>query len=425
MFLFHREYPFLFCLLLLLGCSDTKPIKSRKPQPVVVEENSYQLELTGKHKLLVAATWALAKNQDASQVDSMWVMHVQLQADKLKTRDTSFTKKTQTSLINTLLQVLTRIPYEKSSSANFTYVKGKFEPVEPLTGSEIDTAKLHVQLLAMKQPGSTAINLETTGMYVLPKYDHQNERTKQGKLKLDRCLKSKITLKSPRAEAILDHKIFGAWLSLDDSMEVKVDLLAVQKYMEALAIKVEVPLTEVLANYPINDTTYHGEEPAFNRLSITNEMNALVKLLLGGKVAERELVFQNIGIPHGIKAGLKDFVEVSIEQQKLWLFKAGNLLLETNVVTGNRTLGRSTPKGTYAIRAKAKDVVLRGADYATPVSYWMPFHNGYGLHDANWRRKFGSTIYISNGSHGCVNMPTKLTPFVFANVEVGTPVIIR
>ena len=414
-----RVFPFFLCLTLFFGCSDAKPVRKKLPVAKPEElEDAFHLDLTGKHELHVLAEWKM-------EVDSTWKMQIHIDAEHMKSRDTTFTKPNQAALLKPLLNYVHRVPYDKSLNANFKYVKGKFEQLDPVAGSQIDTVKLRIRLQEITKPGTTTLNLEEAGMYILPQYDHQSERTAQGKVKLNTCLKSKITLKAPRAEAVLDHKVFGPWLSLDDSMEVKVDMLAVQKFMEALAVKVEVPLSEILATYPLYDTTYAGEEPAFNRLSITNEMQALAELILKGKVVTRDLVFKDIGIPQGIKTGLKDFVEVSIDQQKLWLFKAGNLLLETNVVTGNRSLGRSTPKGTYAIRAKAQNVVLRGDDYATPVSYWMPFHNGYGLHDANWRRKFGSTIYISNGSHGCVNMPTKLTPFVYANVEVGTPVIIR
>ncbi len=40
----------------------------------------------------------------------------------------------------------------------------------------------------------------------------------------------------------------------------------------------------------------------------------------------------------------------------------------------------------------------RGADYASPVSFWMPFNGGVGFHDATWRSSFGGTIYQYNGS---------------------------
>ena len=45
----------------------------------------------------------------------------------------------------------------------------------------------------------------------------------------------------------------------------------------------------------------------------------------------------------------------------------------------------ATPSGVYRLDWKAKDFVLRGDGYASPVSFWMPFNGGIGLHDASWR----------------------------------------
>ena len=51
--------------------------------------------------------------------------------------------------------------------------------------------------------------------------------------------------------------------------------------------------------------------------------------------------------------------------------------------------------------------------------------NSYGIHDASWRNKFGGTIYKSNGSHGCVNVPTDVAAKLYQRIEVGTPVYIK
>ena len=69
-----------------------------------------------------------------------------------------------------------------------------------------------------------------------------------------------------------------------------------------------------------------------------------------------------------------------------------------------------------------------GADaadgYRTEVTYWMPFYEGQGLHDASWRSAFGGNIYLTNGSHGCVNMPPYAAEAVYNNIEAGVAIII-
>ena len=92
-------------------------------------------------------------------------------------------------------------------------------------------------------------------------------------------------------------------------------------------------------------------------------------------------------------------------------------------MSGCLAKGNGTPCGIYAITYKQRDAVLKGADYRSEVSYWMPFNRGIGLHDANWRTKFGKDIYKSNGSHGCINLPPQKAKIIYETVEKGTPVI--
>ena len=67
--------------------------------------------------------------------------------------------------------------------------------------------------------------------------------------------------------------------------------------------------------------------------------------------------------------------------------------------------------------------ILRGANYASFVNYWMPVKGNIGIHDANWRREFGGEIYKKDGSHGCINTPYKNMKVIYENVEVGVPVV--
>jgi lipoprotein-anchoring transpeptidase ErfK/SrfK len=37
---------------------------------------------------------------------------------------------------------------------------------------------------------------------------------------------------------------------------------------------------------------------------------------------------------------------------------------------------------------------------------------------------FGKQIYLTSGSHGCVNSPYNLAKTIFENIEPGTPIIV-
>ncbi len=117
------------------------------------------------------------------------------------------------------------------------------------------------------------------------------------------------------------------------------------------------------------------------------------------------------------------YIEIDMTNQKLYYYEKGELILETDVVTGNMKRKMGTPEGVNFVYNKQKNRVLRGPGYASPVKFWMPVKGGIGIHDANWRKEFGGDIYKTNGSHGCINTPTDKMTELYDRVEIGTPVI--
>ena len=119
-----------------------------------------------------------------------------------------------------------------------------------------------------------------------------------------------------------------------------------------------------------------------------------------------------------------DFIEVSKDDQHLWYHKDGKIIMESDVVTG-RPNGHSTPTGIFYISERVKEKDLRGLGYVSHVHRWMRLTgNGVGLHDATWRGRFGGTIYRSNGSHGCINLPEDFAYELYDNVTEGTCVVV-
>ena len=98
-------------------------------------------------------------------------------------------------------------------------------------------------------------------------------------------------------------------------------------------------------------------------------------------------------------------------------------MMESDFVSGNSAKGYDTPAGVYSITYKQRDATLKGENYETPVSYWMPFNKNIGMHDATWRGSFGGTIYLTSGSHGCVNLPLNMAAAIYEYVSTGFPVV--
>lgn len=156
------------------------------------------------------------------------------------------------------------------------------------------------------------------------------------------------------------------------------------------------------------------------------ELAHLYAAVPSGRVETRTPVYKQVSYT-GID-GLDDigstYIEVDMTDQMMYYYVNGRQELSTPVVTGNTSLGRGTPQKVCYIYFKQRNRVLRGEDYATPVSYWMAVYGNIGIHDATWRRKFGGSIYKTGGSHGCINTPFDEVSKLYDMAEVGTPVII-
>ena len=126
------------------------------------------------------------------------------------------------------------------------------------------------------------------------------------------------------------------------------------------------------------------------------------------------------------------YVEVDVSRQTAFLFENYEKTLETPCVTGCAADGHDTTKGIFSIQNKVSPTTLRGYNpdgslkYASDVTYWMPFHDGEGLHDAdNWRSEYGGDIYLYDGSHGCVNLPLEAARTIYERTWVGFPVVVH
>ena len=116
----------------------------------------------------------------------------------------------------------------------------------------------------------------------------------------------------------------------------------------------------------------------------------------------------------------------------MWYIFDGQLVFETDVVTGKKG-SNDTPTGTFTILEMQKDRTLRGRplpngkpSYLTPVDYWMRVTwSGIGFHDADWQPTFGGERYITNGSHGCINMPPAKAAELYNAIQLGIPVVIH
>ena len=116
-----------------------------------------------------------------------------------------------------------------------------------------------------------------------------------------------------------------------------------------------------------------------------------------------------------------NYVIIDISSQNLKAYVNDKLIVDTSIVTGIDS--SPTYCGLFSVREKKTNV--RWKEFKVTVKYWMPFNRGEGMHDADWRSEFGGNIYHKKGSHGCVNIPPKVMPKIYKNIDVGVPVLVK
>lgn len=158
----------------------------------------------------------------------------------------------------------------------------------------------------------------------------------------------------------------------------------------------------------------------------------VLKLFNQRKSGDIEPIYERYGFERTKDGGDigNTYIEVDLSRQYLWFYKNGELVVESPIVTGINQGGWQTNVGVGSILSKNTNQTLKGEDffggkYSTPVKYWMPIGwDGEGFHDADWRYSFGGSIYQTDGSHGCLNLPPSVAETIFNNVEIHTPVVV-
>lgn len=211
----------------------------------------------------------------------------------------------------------------------------------------------------------------------------------------------------------------------DEAGQPVVDEERVEQWVEELAVKYNTCGTEREFQSSRGDVISVKYVTYGTELDTKAEKKYLLEVLTGGKTEPGKHI--PAYVQEGFVRGLDDigdtYIEVDMTEQHMYYYVNGELRLETDVVTGNTSRRRGTPEGINFVYNKQRNRILRGADYATPVKYWMPVKGAVGIHDADWRKKFGGEIYKKNGSHGCINTPPEVMAELYDMVEIGTPVI--
>ena len=240
----------------------------------------------------------------------------------------------------------------------------------------------------------------------------------EAKEKLNKMLNASITYTfDDGSKVTIDKSRISDWID-KDTLTVRED--KVRELLDTIREKYDTQYKNQAF------VTTHGKligvsGPYGYVLTKDDECNELIKNITEGVSVTREPIW----IRKGNDLTNKSYIEVSLKDQHVWMYVNGELVAETDCVTGtDSNADRRTKPGIYPITYKQSPAVLKGPGYSSPVSYWMPFNGGQGLHDATWRSSFGGSIYKTSGSHGCVNLPLSKAKEIYKHAWKGMPVVV-
>ena len=305
---------------------------------------------------------------------------------------------------------------EEPEDARVELTADGYELYPEQQGSRIKEDVLKEQVRAAAETLTETVDLEEAGCYEAPSLTADSPEITE--------LATEVTYEFGSQTEVVDSSVVAGFIQLD-GCEASLSEEAVRAWVAGLADRRDTYKKSRQFNSTLRGViTVSGGNYGW-QIDQETETAALLASVEKGETAAKQPAWSREGKAWGDNNDVGDtYIEVDMGAQHMWAYKDGALLIDTDVVTGNISRNYGTPSMVAAIQYKDRNAVLRGDNYATPVKYWMPFYGNYGIHDASWRREFGGTVYLTNGSHGCVNTPPAAMKVIFENMDSGTPVVL-
>ena len=310
------------------------------------------------------------------------------------------------------------------------YQEGQpFTVIPEVRGNNVDREKTAQLIRDAAAKGEAEVDLEAAGCYDTPSVTADDETLKTLCDTMNQCREMTVTYTFGEQSEGLDSATICSWITGSAEGQIQLDMDKLRAYVKSLADKYDTAGTaRTFHTADGRDVSVSG--PFGWKIDQAAEADALAAVIRTAQSQSREPLYASRAVDRSAAEWGTTYVEADLTAQHVYMVKEGAVVWDAPCVTGNVSKNYTTPPGLYSLTYKQRDRVLRGQkqadgkyEYETPVSYWMPFNGGIGFHDANWRSKFGGTIYQTSGSHGCVNLPPEKAAALYDLVYTGIPVI--
>lgn len=355
----------------------------------------------------------------------------------------SYTVSEQVSYDRTLLQQqvlsLNCAKPENQTVAENAYVAFKdnqFQIVPETQGTQLNVKEAYRILDQAVSENRDTVDLGSTSEAYVEASVTQNDPELQSALEACKnYTRANITYTFGDQTVTLDGNTIKDWLQFDERGQLIWDDNTfnqhIADYVAQLAANYNTVGTEREFYTTSGRTVYVSSSVYGWAIDQAAEAAQLSQEVQSGTQTTREPVYKQTANSHGVNDLGNTYIEVDLSNQHMYYYQSGSIIFESDFVSGNMSYAdRQTHAGIFTLYFKKSPDVLRGEkkpdgtyEYEEPVEYWMPFDGGIGFHDAPWRGEFGGDIYLTSGSHGCINLPPENAAVLYSLIDYNVPIV--
>ncbi len=315
----------------------------------------------------------------------------------------------------------------------------KFVVQDEEIGAKLDEATVQEGVKGAVENFADSYMVEENAL-LRPKITSTNDRLLAAEAQANSYLDTEVTLKmnGETAEVIGPDRIKD-WVKIDDSLNPILDEAAITEWgRNDLSSRLDtVNRTRTYTRADGKTITVNGGSYGWS-IDSASLTPLVVNAVMSGESQDVDVpILQSAStVPdEGGRDWGNRYIDVDLSEQYVRMYgDDGSIIWESECVSGDDSQNHNTPTGVWYIDGYFNKgnpaTTLIGykpdgtKDYESKVRYWMPFiGNSVGLHDADWRGSFGGSIYLYNGSHGCVNLPVSAAGELCSLVNQGDVVV--
>ena len=321
-------------------------------------------------------------------------------------------------------------------NAYVAYQNGQFVIVPETAGSKLDIKEAYKVLDAAVEAGQTSVNFnDTPEAYVSADVTSDSPELQSALEACNNYTKASITYTFGDQTTTLNGDTIKDWLQFDEKGQLVWDDNSFQQhvadYVAQLAATYDTVGTEREFQTTSGRTVYVSSSVYGWKIDQAAEAAQLSQEIQSGTQTTREPVYSQTANSYGVNDLGNTYIEVDLSEQHMYYYQNGSDIFESDFVSGNMSYAdRQTHSGIFTLYYKKSPDVLRGTmkadgsyEYESKVEYWMPFDGGIGFHDASWRDEFGGDIYLTDGSHGCINLPPENAGVLYDLIQYDVPIV--